>query len=58
MAMIAPPNNRMQRGGMDKVLRRGRDSSVRKIFTSARVREALCQRADAGRWASQPWTLS
>jgi hypothetical protein len=48
------PNNRMQRGGMDKVLRRGLDSSPRKIFMRARVREALCPRADAGRWATLP----
>jgi hypothetical protein len=44
---LMSPNNRMQRGGMDKVLRRGQDSIARKIFTSARVREALCPRADA-----------
>jgi hypothetical protein len=49
MSAIAPPNNRMQRGGMDKVLRRGRDNSPRKIFMRARVRETLCPRADAGR---------
>jgi hypothetical protein len=46
------PNNRMQRGGLDKVLRRGLDSSPRKIFMRARVREALCPRADAGRSAT------
>jgi hypothetical protein len=45
----APPNNRMQRGVRDKVLRRGQDGSLRKIFMRARVREALCPRADAER---------
>jgi hypothetical protein len=45
-------NNRMQRGGTDKVLRRGRVSSVVAQVTSTRVREALCPRADAGRWAT------
>jgi hypothetical protein len=35
--------------GRHKVLRRGRDNSPRKIFMRARVREALCPRADAGR---------
>ena len=45
-------NNRMQRCVMDKVPRRGRDSSERKIFMRARVREALCSRADAGRYAT------
>jgi hypothetical protein len=36
-----PPNNRMERGVMDKVLRRGRDTTSRKIFMRARVCEAL-----------------
>jgi hypothetical protein len=60
IALCQSPNNRMQRGGMDKVLRRGLDGSPRKIFTSSRVREALCPRADAGRYATLPveFTLS
>jgi hypothetical protein len=43
------PNNRMQRGGMDKVLRRGRYGSSRKIFMRARVPIGPRARADAGR---------
>jgi hypothetical protein len=40
------PNNRMERGWMDKVLRRGRLISALEQVTSARVREALaCARS-------------
>jgi hypothetical protein len=45
-------NNRMQRGVTHKVPRRGRDRLARKTVMRARVREALCTRADAERWAS------
>lgn len=48
----APPNNRMQRCVGDKVLGRGRDTVSPKTVMRARVREALCTRADAGRWAT------
>jgi hypothetical protein len=41
---VVSPNNRMQRGGRDRV--------SHNIFMRARVREALCPRADARRWAT------
>jgi tRNA isopentenyl-2-thiomethyl-A-37 hydroxylase MiaE len=46
------PNNRMERGVTHKVLRRGLDSSQRKIFIRARVREALACARSCERWAA------
>jgi hypothetical protein len=50
------PNNRIERGGMDKVLRRGRVSSMVDQVTSARVRDALACARSCERWASVPRT--
>jgi hypothetical protein len=47
------PNNRMERGVTHKVLRRGRDSSVRKIFMRTRVRDASVGARSCVRSATQ-----
>jgi hypothetical protein len=52
------PNNRIERGGMDKVLRRGRDGLARKIFMCARVREALACARSCERYAPRDAALS
>jgi hypothetical protein len=50
---VVSPNNRMQRGVTHKVPRRGRDTVPPNRVRRARVRDTLCSRADAGRYASQ-----
>jgi hypothetical protein len=54
--MNVSPNNRMERGVMDKVHGRGRESSVVEQVTSARVRDALACARSCERWASVPRT--
>jgi hypothetical protein len=49
---VPSPNNRMQRGVTHKVPRRGRDTVPPEQVMRARVRDAWCSRADAGRWAA------
>jgi hypothetical protein len=49
-----PPNNRMERGVIDKVHGRGRLSSVVEQVTSARVRDALACARSCERWAALP----
>jgi hypothetical protein len=49
-------NNRMQRGVTHKVPRRGRDTVPPNRVRRARVRDRLCSRADAGRYAA--WEIS
>jgi hypothetical protein len=50
--LCVPSNNRMQRGGLYKVLGRGRMIAVLEQVRSARVLSAQWPRADAGRWAA------
>jgi hypothetical protein len=50
--VAAPPNNRMQRGGLYKVLGRGQMNAVLKQVPRARVPTLLWPRADAGRSAT------
>jgi hypothetical protein len=48
---VMTPNNRIERGGMDKVLRRGRVGSVVEQVLRARVRDASACARSCERWA-------
>jgi hypothetical protein len=50
------PNNRMERGVIHKVLRRGRSGVVLNQVMRARVRDALACARSCERWASVPRT--
>jgi hypothetical protein len=52
------PNNPMQRAGMDKLLGRGRVSTVHQQVTSARVLNGQRAVADGCRWAALPHCMS